>query len=227
MSQVIGYLGLFNRKERFILLNHVLGGDGRRSFSLNRDFRDALGSEIGVLVPEDVLVAMDYHLDCLQMALYLADHDDSLACITPNEGSRLVSGNQEDIDLLVAFKNEGTGETHIVLIEAKADTDWTNKQLKSKANRLSLIFDRESYGTELVKPHFILMSPRKPKGVRSNTWPHWMRAGEANSIHWLPLQLRDGLLKITRCNGNKKPAKDGGFLFVGEHKEGAWSTPPR
>lgn len=211
MSQVISYLELFNRKERFILLSHALGGERGEAFSLNRDFRKTLASEIDVLVPKGAFVAMDFHLDWLQMALYLADHNDPLHCVIPNEGNRLVSGNQEDIDLLIAFEDAGTHETHIALVEAKADTGWTNKQLTSKAKRLSLIFDKQSYGTELVKPHFILMSPSRPR-IETNAWPHW-----------LPLQLRDGLLKVTRCNGNKKPAKDGGFLFVREHKEGAWS----
>ena len=227
MSQVINYLERFNRKERFILLSHALGGEGGEAFFLNPDFRETLASEIDVLVPKDAFVAMDFHLDWLQMALYLADHVDSLPCVIPNEERRLVSGNQEDVDLLIAFEDEGTHETHIVLVEAKADTGWTNKQLKSKAKRLRRIFDKQSYGTELVKSHFILMSPRRPKEIETNAWPHWMRSGAPNSIHWLPLQLRDGLLKVTRCNENKKPAKDGGFLFVREHKEGAWGMPQR
>ena len=198
MSQVINYLERFNRKERFILLSDALGGERGEAFSLNRGFRETLANEIYVLVPKDAFVAMDFHLDWLQMALYLADHDDSLPCVIPNEGNRLVSGNQEDIDLLIAFEDSGTRETHIVLVEAKADTGWTNKQLTSKAERLCLIFDKQSYGT--VKPHFILMSPKPPKKIETNAWPHWMRARTPNAIHWLPLQLRDGLLKVTRCS---------------------------
>ena len=227
MSQVINYLERFNRKERFILLSHALGSDGGEAFFLNPDFRKALANEIDVLVPKDAFVAMDFHLDWLQMALYLADHDDSLSCVIPNKHSHLVSGNQEDVDLLIAFEDEGTHETHIVLVEAKADTGWTNKQLESKAERLNRIFDRQSYGTELVKSHFILMSPRRPKGIKTDTWPHWTRAETPNSIHWLRLQLRDGLLKVTRCKKSKEPAKDGGFLFIREHKEGAWGKPQR
>ena len=169
---------------------------------------------------------MDFHLDWIQMALYLADHGDSPPCVIPNEDNRLVGGNQEDIDLLIAFEDAGTHETHIVLVEAKADTGWTNKQLTSKANRLSLIFDKQSYGTELVT-HFILMSLKRPKKIETNAWPPWMRARTPNAIHWLPLQLHDGLLKVTRCSKERKPDKGGGFLFIREHKEGVWETPQR
>lgn len=220
MSQVIGYLEQFNRKERFILLNHVLG---KQAFLLNRDFRETLRREIGVLVPDDALVFMDFHLDWLQMALHLANHDDALSHAIKNNG--LATANQEDIDLLVAFRNEDPDETHLVLIEAKADTGWTNRQLKSKAKRLGFIFDKHSYGTELVKAHFVLMSPRRPQRIETDTWPHWMKANTDDSIHWLELPLRDGLLKVTRCHENKTPATDGKFLFFREYKKPHWEVP--
>ena len=223
VSHVIDYLARFNRKERFVLLSHVLGQEDRSAFLLNCAFRENLRREIGVLVPSDALVAMDFHLDWLQMALYLADRDDSLSRVIPNKN--LIRANQEDIDLLVAFKDEGTSETHLVLIEAKADTGWTNGQLKSKAKRLSLIFDKHSYGTEFVKPHFVVMSPREPQRIETDTWPHWMKANTDGSIHWLELPLRDGLLKVTRCHENKTPATAGDFLFIREYKKRHWKVP--
>ena len=68
MSDLIHHLRSFNRKERFILLSDALGRD-----TLGDAFRERLGEAIGVAVPDDALVAMDYHLDWLQMALYLAE----------------------------------------------------------------------------------------------------------------------------------------------------------
>lgn len=226
-SQVIDYLERFSRKERFMLLSHALGQeDGKRPFFLNRVFQETLGREIDVLVPYDAFVAMDFHLDWLQMALYLADHGDSLSCAIPND--HLVKGNQEDVDLLIAFKDQCTNETHLVLVEAKADTGWTNKQLRSKACRLDLIFDKHSYGSELVRSHFVLMSPHRPTGIKTDTWPHWMKNarvdGSDSPIRWLPLPLRDGLLKVTRCDKEKKPARDGEHLFIREYKEKGWRS---
>ena len=43
MSQVIDYLERFNRKERFILLSHVLDQEEKKAFRLNRRFREDLG----------------------------------------------------------------------------------------------------------------------------------------------------------------------------------------
>ena len=159
---------------------------------------------------------MDFHLDWLQMALYLADKDNSISCAIPND--HLVKGNQEDIDLIVAFQDECT-KVHLVLIEAKADTGWTNKQLMLKTKRLNLIFSKQSCGTELVKPHFVLMSPRRPSKVKTDTWPSWMKE-RGISYLWMELSLRDRLLKVTRCDKDKKPAKDGGHLFVSKYARG-------
>ena len=219
MSQVIDYLEGFNRKERFILLSHVLDPEDQKAFRLNRRFREDLGCKIQTPIPDDSFVAMDFHLDWLQMALYLSDKDNSISCAIPND--RLVEGNQEDIDLIVAFQKECTKDVHLVLIEAKADTGWTNKQLKSKAERLSRIFSWHSCSTELVKPHFVLMSPCKPCKVETDTWPSWMK-GKRGALLWVELPLRDGLLKVTRCDKGKHPAKDGGHLFVSEYARGKW-----
>lgn len=220
MSQVIDYLERFNRKERFILLSHVLGQEDQKAFRLNRRFREDLGDKIQTPIPDDAFVAMDFHLDWLQMALYLADKDNSMSCAIPND--HLVKGNQEDLDLIIAFQDECTKEVHLVLIEAKADTGWTNKQLKSKAERLRRIFGRHSCNTELVKPHFVLMSPREPSKVEIDTWPSWMKE-RGGSCLWMELFLRDGLLKVTRYDKEiKRPAKDGNHLIVSEYASGKW-----
>ena len=62
MSDLIRHLRSFNRKERFILLSDALGKE-----RLADDFRTRVGDCIGVRVPADAYVAMDYHLDWLQM----------------------------------------------------------------------------------------------------------------------------------------------------------------
>ena len=96
MSALIEHLRSFNRKERFFLLRHALGVS---TFRLDKAFREALGDEMGLSIPNDAWVAMDYHLDWLQMAVYLAGKPKPPGPIR-NEG--LIKANQEDIDLLVA-----------------------------------------------------------------------------------------------------------------------------
>ena len=114
MSDLITHLRSFNRKERFILLREALGTD---TFCLDDAFRERLGNLLGVTVPADAFVAMDYHLDWLQMALFLAATSSPPSSI-PNDD--LFKANQEDVDLLVAFDDAAT--THLVLLEAKMET---------------------------------------------------------------------------------------------------------
>ncbi|MDE2668487.1 MAG: hypothetical protein OXI51_02405 [Chloroflexota bacterium] len=68
MATLIEHLESFNRKERFILLKEALG---EGTFRLDAGFRDTLGAAVDVTIPPNAFVAMDYHLDWIQMALHL------------------------------------------------------------------------------------------------------------------------------------------------------------
>ena len=83
---------------------------------------------------------MDYHLDWLHAGLFLALPENDEEGVHLNTET-VASDNQEDIDLLVAFEAEDI--THLILIEAKAATGWTNKQTLSKAERLQRIFGKD------------------------------------------------------------------------------------
>ena len=226
---LIDYLRDFNRKERFILLDHVLGQQPGDVFRLNSCFRGKLANKLGLEIREDAFVAMDYHLDWIQMAVHLAIGGLPEARVIDNpeiEGVRkLFQANQEDVDLLIAFE-EDVQKTHLVMIEAKADTGWTNKQLGSKAGRLGQIFDKRVL--EIVMPHFVLMSPcsksKRKRKIDTDGWPPWMTNG--NTAHWLELPLRDGLLRVTRCDASRKSNKNGDSLLVSERKCGRWTSPP-
>lgn len=203
MSNLLTHLRSFNRKERFILLTEALG-----THRLGEGFRARLGKAIGIAVPADAYVAMDYHLDWLQMALYLADSPKPRQRIR-NDG--LVAGNQEDVDLLVAFDEDPT--THLVLVEAKVEAGWTNGQLNSKANRLRRIFGEGRPGAQLATPHYLLMSPRPPSpAVSTAGWPPWMvRDGRAA---WMELPRPPDLRKVTRCDEDGRSSAAGGFLRI-------------
>ena len=129
---LIELLESFNRKERFFLISQAVG-----EFQLDDDFRRELGKAINVDVPHDAFTAMDYHLDWLTAALSAYECGD-VGRIFDNPLQQVIKGNQEDTDLLVAF--EGSGDRHVVLIEAKGATGWTNAQMQSKASRLGQIF---------------------------------------------------------------------------------------
>ena len=204
MPTLIEYLRSFNRKERFILLREALGGE---TFRLNESFRRRLGDLLGISIPADAFVAMDYHLDWLQTSLYLTATPSPPKPI-PNDG--LVSGNQEDVDLLVAFEDSAT--THLVLIEAKVETGWTNKQLRSKADRLDLIFRHRRPGADLATPYFVLMSPSEPARITTDGWPDWMRPG--GKPMWMELPRPDGLRKVTRCTAEGTVSAGGHYLRI-------------
>ena len=204
MSDLITHLRSFNRKERFILLHEALGPG---TFSLDEGFRERLGGLLGLPIPADAFVAMDYHLDWLQMALYLAATPSPPSPI-PNDD--LFEGNQEDVDLLVAC--DGPAATHLVLVEAKMETGWTNSQLRSKAERLRRIFGMGRPGTDLATPHFVLASPNRPERLKTDDWPDCMtRAGEPA---WMELRRPPSLRKVTRCRQDSRVSASGGFLRI-------------
>ena len=187
MSHFISHLASFNRKERFILLKKALGKD---TFSLDRCFREELREQIDCPVPSDAFVAMDYHLNWLQIALEY--RNTSLPNSVPNDLFPLdqqVQLNQQDVDLLIAFQ-DGSHE-RVVLIEAKADTSWDNPQLNAKAERLDGIFTDGDRG---VIPHFLLMSPGRSSSIKPEGWPDWMMPNN-KPLH-ITLPLGGELVKI-------------------------------
>ena len=208
MSDLIDHLRSFNRKERFILLREALGRD-----TLGDAFRRRLSDAIGVAVPDGAFVAMDYPLDWLQMALYLARTPSPSHPIPKGDvlgsGQQGLNENQMDIDLLVAF-DEGV-TTRLLLLEAKMETGWTNRQMLRKAERLRQIFgDRPD--RSLADPCFLLVSPRPPQQLKVDTWPGWMTRG--GDPIWMKLPRPTGLRKVTRCATDGRPSANGDFLRI-------------
>lgn len=188
-----------NRKERFHLIGWAL--DNPR-FQLSGSFRRQLDERLHLAVPEDAVVGMDYHLDWLYAGLASSDNTVG-AHRYENDGC--VSGTQEDVDLLIAF--EERGRTHIIMLEAKGATGWTNAQLTHKAARLGAIFGTGGTRWPGVTPHFLIASPVEPTGLLSAGWPGWMAPnGEAV---WLPMPMGEGLRRVARCNAAGQASVNG------------------
>ena len=103
---------------------------------------------------------MDYHLDWLYAALYLAcsekvgieDKDAKRSREIPNcketdATLRPISGSQEDVDLLVVFEAEG--KVVVLFIEAKGAAPIDQTQLKRKLIRISHILEESGARTYL------------------------------------------------------------------------------
>src|SRR3546814_684722 len=112
MSTLINFLERLNRKERYFVLAHATGA---RDLTLGQQMRQQLTDKIGAEVPANARLFMDYHFDWLITSLRLA-FDQPARLFFKNTGKE-IQGNQEDIDLLIAFEERTV--THLVMIEAK------------------------------------------------------------------------------------------------------------
>jgi hypothetical protein len=215
MPTIVDYLGRLNRKERYHLISCALGSPG---FRLCEAFRTKLSEATELTVPEDAFVAMDYHLNWIYASCILASDDRTdMARDNPivhwrNDDLQIVQGNQEDIDLIVAF-NKGKN-THLILIEAKGVLSFRNDQLRSKAVRLAAMFGDSGGNLPNVVPHFVIVSPKESKKLDVSDWPKWMRR-----FKWAKLPIEGDFLKVTRCDKVRLPDADGAFWTT---KHEAW-----
>lgn len=199
-------LDQFNRKERYFLVCGALGLD---RFSLSEEFRDGLGTKLNVTIPTDARVWMDYHLSWLAAAV-AKWHEPLVGDVYPND-TKLVRGNQEDLDLLVAFKEVGL--YRLVLIEAKAYEDWDDNQASSKAKRLEGIFGSGGCKYPGLKVHYCLMSPCPPKDKDLNyaDWPGWMKRD--GTYVWLKLPVSYPRLEVNRWDADRGKESASGEHF--------------
>lgn len=201
MTNLLEQFRKFNSKERFFLIGAAFDNI---NFSLSDNFSSRLRDVLSINITNDAFNAMDYHLDWIWASLIFAFTDKKN--IISND-SKIIKGNQEDIDFLIAFQDGNI--YHVILIEAKGVTSWDNKQMKSKAERLTNIFGEKGTHWPKVVPHFVLMSKNRPQKLDLSFWPEWMKPN--NELHWLPIDIPNDLVKVTRCNKNGKSDKNGQF----------------
>ncbi len=155
---------------------------------------------------------MDYTLDWLHAAItcYL----DPNAWDEPQPlGDGTIAGSQEDVDLLVAWEEKGP---HLVLIEAKGFTGWSNKQMRSKADRLKAIITPKVL--EEIDAHFVLVGPSRSKGLQTEFWPEWMR--KQGRTHFVKLTDPGPRWSVRRSEPALEPA-------TSSTKWCRWSVAPR
>ncbi len=211
-NKLIENLKSFNRKERFYLVGQMLGNP---DFRMDKTQLAEISRLIGITIPSEYFAAMDYHLDWIYASLFLTQHDANKAFkrnSIENNGVKIdyqISGTQEDVDFLLAFvDHENT--THIVMIEAKGDSYFSNAQLNSKNKRFKAIFGNEDTWPN-VRPHFLLCSPKEPQNVSIEDPVYFMCPQESQLI-WFSLVMNTGKNKVTRClgeKGNYKPSNEG------------------
>ena len=190
-DKVIENLRRFNRKERYYLIRTALDIP---EFKLGKSFRESLQECLGLQVPEHAFAAMDYHLDWIYASLFLATTPEQPPY--PLNDKKEISGTQRDVDFLIAY--ESGGICHVVMLEAKGDLPFLNRQLNRKAERLKVIWGDDGRRWSNVEPHFVITSPYKPR-LNYEGWPRWMLS---QKDQWLRLVIDQDppLQKVTRIN---------------------------
>ena len=210
MSTLLDDIEAFNRKERYFLFTYAANGDS--SFPLSAKFREELGGQLGIEIPADAKGYIDYHLDWIHAAVFLASrnagdgpHDNlrpgAQKTGNPRDWQRVSTGNQEDIDLVVAFEQDGI--TWLVLVEAKGVGSWTNKQVQSKLRRLRNIdSDMTPEAKASIQLRLCLASPKESLGLvpeADTQWPEWMIHPVKKRPYWINLPVPGGRKKVTGC----------------------------
>lgn len=217
MSRMIAALRSFDRKERFAVLREALGFDPeipRLAPRFREKLNDSIDKTRTIRCPKHAYLAMDYHLDWIEMALHRAkEKKTGPAPPFSRDLFPEVNRTQKDVDLLIAFdrKTAGAVKTHLVLIEAKAYLGWDNPQLDQKAERLGNIFGDDGDRWSFAKPHFVLMTAKRSQRIQAHNWPKWMKDG--NDVNWLDYDLPNRL-KITRCTEKGDSSKTGSHLVI-------------
>jgi hypothetical protein len=213
MNSIIENLKSFNRKERFYLIGTALGNP---DFKLDKNFRDLLGKRFNLQIPENTFVAMDYHLDWLYASIVLLSGEQSKFEID----DEVFKATQEDIDLLVAYKDET--KVYIILLEAKGVEPFTNSQLESKFKRFTKIV---SLGNDIgINFYFATVGPKIPQKIQWDKFNNHEWALVNGVIPHIELsQLKNLLLnrelkKLQRVNEKYKKDRNGRYWKVVDEK---------
>jgi len=198
VSTFIDNLDKLNRKERFFLIGLALGNPG---FKLDRLFQQKLSEEFGVVIPDNVFVAMDYHLNWIYAAAALTFGNPVRDKLFDNKFG-IINGTQEDVDLLVAFE-DASGICHLIMLEAKGVTAFSNSQFRHKMDRFRSIFGENGRRFSRIKPYFGLVSPRKPTGLRYDLCPLWLKHGD--DIPWFEMSIPRDRLTVFGCDKEGRP----------------------
>ncbi len=153
-------------------------------------------------IPSGAYWAIDYHFDWIAGAIMQFSNVEANGRFSNTPVSdrldRLIQGNQEDTDLLVAFGN------NIILMECKAAGGWNKKQLISKAKRIKLLKQFAEPLNDSVRIFPVLLSPDKPseevkKVAGIDSWP-WIELADYG---------QESFSAVQRCGVNEKADRDG------------------
>jgi len=217
MDPLANILERFNRKERNLLIRDIL--DCRdKPLPLAGDFCERLAKIVGISKEslDGAWWATDFHFDWLAGALLTFMKGETLS--RQDNHSKLIMGNQEDLDLVVVVHvPAATTPHHLILIEAKAYGHFTTEQYRSKVTRLERLYafyrELERESPHKISFHYVLYSPTKPAKLVPMSLP-WQSNDATVPAQHMHLELtlpRSSILAVTRCNDKDVPDSKGVF----------------
>jgi hypothetical protein len=219
MDPLANILERFNRKERNLLIRDILGDPGTLP-RLASDFCERLAKTVAITKEslESAWWATDYHFDWLAGALLTFMKGETQ---NPQEnGSGLVKGNQEDVDLVVVVHVPAAKTPHhLIMIEAKGYGHFTNEQYENKIARLEKLYafyrKLEEESPRKITFHYVLYSPTSPPNLVPKRLPWQSNVGTGSEhVHLmftLPKPAGSSILAVKRCNDKAVPDKEGSF----------------
>jgi hypothetical protein len=203
-------LSRFNAKERFALIQRVLG----TPFAPHPDFVEEVLTKCDIATkPQSIFCAMDYHLDWLYAALMsedLAENEPGLL-VAGADNHFPVTGKQQDADFVMCFTEAGGNSappiTHLLLIEAKGVGSWDRRQMASKFNQYRAM--RPAFARNPnVKPRLVLMSQRNPQMNKTRQNSDFLAELDGfrdfGAPVWVGLSMEE-TLSVVRCSADGKP----------------------
>jgi hypothetical protein len=202
-------LSRFNAKERFALIQRVLGV----RFVPHADFLGEVLAKCEINAkPENVFCAMDFHLDWLYAALMCNElrEDEPLPLLADESGAFPVTGRQQDADFVMCFTERPANAatvTHLLLVEAKGVGSWDTNQMRSKLDQYRAMkpaFDRNPN----VRPRLVLMSPQNPIPSTTRQSAEFRAALDSfkdfGEVVWIELPV-ENTFSVVRCNKEGTP----------------------
>lgn len=205
MQSLLSLLTSFNRKERHALLDKIF--ENKIAY-FSPKFIDALTKITGSNIPSNYNWFIDYHLDWIEAAIfyYLNKLDANEVQSINRDGDEsypkfTLDFTQRDVDFLVYFQINSCHK--FIIIEAKYDTGWDNKQFRTKAGRLKEIYSNYVFINSKIKSNVsiefycIIMSPKHPAKLQN-----------IEGWKWLELPQKQELYTVSRTE-NKKKSREG------------------
>ena len=229
MASIRDFLPSFDIKERAWLVRNAMGS---MSPLLSGQFVSRISEALMISPPlerEKVWWGIDYHLDWLAAAMHTFNVSSMFcepASMWPETNDRIVAGNVEDVDLIMADTDR------LILVEAKAFGEWDLNQLRSKLSRVDRLIRRYRrhivdleqrkgqaewidwtlsrsgpntiFDSQFVYNYdiFFMLTSRNRPPARSDVmdWPSW--ALKEGLPYWTPMETsHDGAVKtVTRTN---------------------------